>query len=817
MRSEQGRHNFEIQDDYPEREIHALTQEISDIKGQLAAEIEKRRQFEKTLSNHLKFDRLLSEFSSRLVSIPLHQADKELEHALKRINKFFGGDLRALLEVLPDKTAWKITHFVATDDIPSIPVGMELQSSICPWSFNKVIQKREPFSFSRLDDLPFEASVDKQTFLSWGIRSMLEVPIIPGDSVDRLIVVNSVRKECAWDEELVPKLQILGEIFANALKRKQSELELGESAERLSLATESANMGMWVMNVETGLLRVSEKMRELFQFPPEEVLGFERLVEVIYPGDRAMFREHIDQSVRERQFFRVEYRIGKPDGDIRWIVTRGRPCRNAKGSSLHLMGVSMDITENKLVGLQLEKSQTLLDALINSTPDLIWSVDAERFGLIIFNRSLYEYFLHGIGLHIQVGMNPDDLLPTQEYARKWHAFYRRALEEGSFTTEYQVYAGNRTLRLNFNILKRDDTVLGVSVFGQDITGLKGMEEQLRWQLEEIETLKQQTEKENVYLRQEIKTGRGFGNIIGDSVALKYVLFRSQQVAPTDATVLILGETGTGKGMVAYAVHEMSPRKDKPMVTINCAALPENLIESELFGREKGAFTGAHLRQVGRFEAANGGTIFLDEIGEMPLTLQTKLLRVLQDGEFERLGSNRTIKVDVRVIAATSRDLKVEVQNGRFREDLFYRLNVFPVSIPPLRMRSEDIPQLVHHFIGKYARKCGKNIKTISMSTMQILQNYEWPGNVRELEHIIERAVIISQGSALELTDYLDLEAGDKPEESLKDLEAMEREHILKVLQKTHWKIDGEGGAAGILGLNPSTLRFRIKKLDITRP
>ena len=263
--------------------------------------------------------------------------------------------------------------------------------------------------------------------------------------------------------------------------------------------------------------------------------------------------------------------------------------------------------------------------------------------------------------------------------------------------------------------------------------------------------------------------------------------------------------------------KMSSRKHKSIVTVNCAALPENLIESELFGREKGAFTGAHAKQVGRFEVANGGTIFLDEIGEMPLGIQAKLLRVLQDGQFERLGSAKTIKVDVRVIAATSRDLKVEIQNGRFREDLFYRLNVFPVSIPPLRMRSEDIPLLVHYFINKYARKCAKRIETVSKSTMQILQDYEWPGNVRELEHVIERAIITSEGSALDLADYLDLKAGNKPEESLKDLEAMEREYILKVLQKTRWKIDGEGGAAGILGLNPSTLRFRIKKLDITRP
>ncbi len=253
-----------------------------------------------------------------------------------------------------------------------------------------------------------------------------------------------------------------------------------------------------------------------------------------------------------------------------------------------------------------------------------------------------------------------------------------------------------------------------------------------------------------------------------------------------------------------------------MVTVNCAALPGNLIESELFGREKGAFTGADAKQVGRFEIADGGTIFLDEIGELPLELQAKLLRVLQEGEFERLGSPRTIKVDVRVIASTSRDLKAEVRSRRFREDLFYRLNVFPVTVPPLRVRADDIPQLVQHFIEKYARKIGRQIKTVTKTTMKSLQEYPWPGNVRELEHVIERAVITSDGPVLRLADRLDPEPPQMREDSLKSLADIEREHILRVLQKTHWKIDGERGAASILKLHPSTLRFRLKKLDIHR-
>ncbi len=340
---------------------------------------------------------------------------------------------------------------------------------------------------------------------------------------------------------------------------------------------------------------------------------------------------------------------------------------------------------------------------------------------------------------------------------------------------------------------------------------------LREHLDEIKRLKLQLEKENIYLREEIKTIQGFEKIVGKSSTLQYVLFKVQQVAPTDATVLILGETGTGKGLVAHAIHELSARNNLPMITVNCAALPANLIESELFGREKGAFTGAYARQVGRFEAADGGTIFLDEIGEMPLELQTRLLRVLESGEFERLGSPKTIKVEVRVIASTNRDLETEVRNKRFREDLFYRLNAFPISVPPLRKRSEDIPELISYFVDKYARKFGKKVESVPNSMMRTLKEHPWPGNVRELEHVIERAVISSPGPVLRLMDVIGREVAEPGEEPLKELEAIERAYILKVLCKTGWKIEGEGGAASILGLNPSTLRFRIKKLAIKRP
>ncbi len=349
---------------------------------------------------------------------------------------------------------------------------------------------------------------------------------------------------------------------------------------------------------------------------------------------------------------------------------------------------------------------------------------------------------------------------------------------------------------------------------KEIEDRKQAEKELQRALAEIEQLKDRLQRENIYLRDEIKLEHNFEEIIGQSDALKYVLFKVEQVAPTDSTALILGETGTGKELVARAIHNESSRRDRPLVKVNCATLPSNLIESELFGHEKGAFTGAQIKQIGRFELADGGTIFLDEIGDLPLDLQVKLLRVLQDGEFERLGSSRTIKSDVRIIAATNRNLKEEVGKGRFREDLWYRLNVFPITVPPLRQRREDIPLLVRSFVRKFSRKMGKEITRIAPQETEALQNYSWPGNVRELENVIERAVIVSQGPTLSVKVPKTFENTTHGKQSLEEIE---REHIIRVLEESGWKIEGKSGAAQILALNPGTLRSRMKKLGIKRP
>ncbi|MBW1848536.1 MAG: sigma 54-interacting transcriptional regulator [Deltaproteobacteria bacterium] len=331
--------------------------------------------------------------------------------------------------------------------------------------------------------------------------------------------------------------------------------------------------------------------------------------------------------------------------------------------------------------------------------------------------------------------------------------------------------------------------------------------------DEIKLLKDRLAQENIYLRQEIVVQFRHDEIIGDSDAMKGVLKLAKMVAKQDTSVLILGETGTGKELIARAIHNISQRKDRAMIKVNCAALPATLIESELFGREKGAFTGALSRQVGRFEAADGSTIFLDEIGDMPLEMQAKLLRVLQDGQFERLGSAESVTADVRLIAATNHNLEQEMRAGRFRQDLYYRLSVFPITVPPLRERRGDIPLLVWSFVREFGESMGKSIIEISKKAMDTLKSYSWPGNVRELKNIVERAMILSTGTTLHL-DQMGFEDAEATQSTT--LKRVEKNHILEILEDTGWKISGRNGAAEVLGLKESTLRARLKKLGIQR-
>ena len=401
-------------------------------------------------------------------------------------------------------------------------------------------------------------------------------------------------------------------------------------------------------------------------------------------------------------------------------------------------------------------------------------------------------------------------------------FPRQFLLAPGFTTGCMlpIPSGNRVVgtlglvRTENNSFTHDEINFFVQVSNQ--IGI-AVENALAYQ--QIRELKEKLGQENVYLQDEIRNETNFEEIVGTSTALRRVLAKIETVAPTDSTVLIYGETGTGKELIARAIHNLSPRHANAFVKLNCAAIPTGLLESELFGHEKGAFTGAITQRIGRFEVANRGTIFLDEVGEIPLELQTKLLRVLQEREFERLGSSRTIRTDARLVAATNRDLAEMVEGQRFRSDLFYRLNVFPVRVPALRERQEDIPLLVRHFVQHYARRMNRVIDTIPSETMNALVRYPWPGNIRELQNLIERAVILSSGPVLRvpLKDLPNRTPVGSAKARPQTMEEAERAHILAALQDTKWVVGGPNGAAARLGMNRSTVLFRMKKLGIVKP
>ena len=391
--------------------------------------------------------------------------------------------------------------------------------------------------------------------------------------------------------------------------------------------------------------------------------------------------------------------------------------------------------------------------------------------------------------------------------------FNQASKSGSLQ-QHDFNCGHRVFTVVFAPVAGSDYT---NLYALEITGKKIVEQALQSALDEVKSLKNRLQLENRYLQDEIKQAHGNDAIIGNSEVQEKLLRKVGQVAKTDTTVLISGETGTGKELLARAIHAASQRKDRPLVKVNCAALPAGLIESELFGHEKGAFTGATARKTGRFELADGGTIFLDEIGDLPLELQSKLLRVLQEGDLERVGGNSTIHVNVRVISATNRNLSDRIAIGEFREDLFYRLNVFPIQSPPLRNRKKDIALLAHHFLQKYSAKIGKQFKVIDAPVLARLLAYEWPGNVRELENIIERAIILSEGSTLQLEEAFDLNvAPQRLQQGEKTIKEVEQEMMRSALEVCGWKIEGDTGAATKLGVAPSTLRERIKKYGLQR-
>ena len=600
---------------------------------------------------------------------------------------------------------------------------------------------------------------------------------------------------------------LITRLLVTQIRRRQAEDRFAKSfkANPQPISLTRVSDGLYV-DVNDSFLNISGYKRE-------EVIGHTSLELNIWetPAHRADFIQRLKQNGSLVNF---ETRLRTKDGSFRVFLSSAEKIEDS-GEECLLM-VSSDITDRVATQQALRESEERFRNMADSSPVMIW-VSGPDNSCTYVNKRWRDFT--GRTLQQELGSGWAEGIHPEDRDRSFQIYANSVEERKPFGIEYQLRRHDGEYRWIYDTgvprFSPDGEFLGFTGSCLDITERKQSEVELQQAHEELKQLKNQLEAENVYLQQELQLDPTFGEIVGQSDAIKYVLFKVTQVAPTDTTVLITGETGTGKELVARAIHGASSRKDRAFIKVNCGALAPSLIESELFGHEKGAFTGAGARKLGRFELASGGTIFLDEIGEVPLELQVKLLRVIQESEFERLGGSKTIKADVRIIAATNRNLKVEVENGSFREDLWYRLNVYPITVPPLRQRKEDIPLLVEHFVNGYAKKFGKTITSVSPRALHTFQNHSWPGNVRELANAIERAVIHAKGTVLHSIDRFE-EIVEEPPFAAKTLEEVEREYIARTLENTGWRIEGPHGAANVLGLNPSTLRTRMIKLGIQR-
>lgn len=517
-----------------------------------------------------------------------------------------------------------------------------------------------------------------------------------------------------------------------------------------------------------------------------------------------------------------EARVRRADGEYRWMLHYTIAERDKQGTIVKWYGSSIDIEDRKQAEERFRQDEMELRQIVDVVPQHIFVLEPDgRF--LYANRRDLEYT--GLTMedvlapdHFAKVLHPDDLERLQREREQviaqgipWESEARLLGKDGQY----------RWFLIRLNPL-RDAQGRIIRWYGTrtDIEDRKQAEDGLQTALDEVKKLKDQLYNENIALREEIDKASMFEEIVGTSPALQSVLSRVAKVAPTDSTVLITGETGTGKELIARAIHKRSHRSSRAFVTANCAAIPRDLIASELFGHEKGAFTGALQRRLGRFELAEGGTIFLDEVGELPAETQIALLRVLQEREFERVGGNEPISADVRVIAATNRDLEAAIAAGTFREDLFYRLNVFPIEIPPLRERKEDVPMLVEYFIHRYAKKAGKKIRTVEKSTLELLQAYHWPGNIRELQNVIERSVIVCDAEKLSVDEswlsreHLRAQPTNRPVPEVPVTH--EKEKIEAALAGTGGRVSGPSGAAAKLGIPPSTLESKIRSLKINK-
>jgi formate hydrogenlyase transcriptional activator len=768
------------------------------------------------LKARLRFETLIADLSLEFVKVPASDVDGQIMDAERRICEFLGLDLAALWQWSVDTpSVLTPTHVYAHDGLQA---PGQMRQEHFPWFLREMLAGRM-VAISSLAELPAEAAVDREVCRQLGVKSNLTIPLsVGGEPPIGVLGFNALRTERDWPEALVKRLQLVAQIFANALARKRADQALRESEERLNLAADSAEAGLWVLDCRTRVFWATKEARVLFGYSPDQVVSMDCFKESVLPDDWDLVRSSLERSLNSDEPLNVEYRIRLGDGRTRWIASRGRPRSEPSGEPGSLMGVSVDITDRKRAEEMFRSGQARLKAGADLAGIGCYEVDFvepscfadDRFHKICGVPAGYHPNLKILQLWMQ-HLHPEDQQRVLDERQKLHD---GRLERISIEYRYlHPTLGQRWIHHVARVSARDAAGRTTRSYGavRDITLQRQEHEALLQSYAEIEQLKERLQAEADYLKSEIKVTQDHGEVVGRSARIRKVLRQAEQVAPTDSSVLIYGETGTGKELIAQTIHRLSSRGSRVMVKVNCAALPSALVESELFGREKGAFTGALMRQVGRFELADGSTIFLDELGELPLEVQSKLLRVLQEGQLERLGSPKTIKVNVRVIGATNRDLAEEVRKGGFRADLYYRLNVFPIHVPPLRDRPEDIPLMVWAFIEEFSTRMGKKITQVPRKTMELLQRHSWPGNVRELRNVIEHSAIITTDETLRVPM---LEQANPEAMPFRTLADSEREHIMKALEKTGWRIKGPDGAATLLGLNPSTLYGRMRKLGI---
>jgi PAS domain S-box-containing protein len=610
------------------------------------------------------------------------------------------------------------------------------------------------------------------------------------------------------------------------LKRTEEDVRRSEAflaeGERLS------HIGTWGVNVASGDVLWSQEHFRIFDVDPRETKpSLELFWQKAHPEDRVRLQQLIEEAVQKKKDFASDFRIILSTGTTKHVHGTGHAVIDSSGS-LEFIGTTTDITERKQAEEHLRDSELRFRTLADTAPVMIWMTGTDKL-CCFFNKPWLVFtgrtMEQELGAGWTEGVHPEDLqrifdvyLPAFEARCPFNMEYRLKRANGEYGWVMESGVARYTPQGAFS---------GYIGSCTDITERKRSEDELRRSevalqnaYDEIKILKDQLYRENLALREEIDQASMFEEIVGTSPALQRVLSRVAKVAPTDSTVLITGETGTGKELVARAIHKHSQRAERAFVSVNCAATPSSLIASELFGHEKGAFTGAEQRRLGRFELAEGGTLFLDEVGELPAETQLALLRVLQEREFERVGGTQAISADVRVIAATNQDLQRAIVAGTFRMDLFYRLNVFPIEVPSLRERRDDIPMLVAYFIARYAGKTGKRIRSIEKATLELFQSYRWPGNIRELQNVVERSVILCDQDRFSVDESWLLRQSMphpiSPQPLTESLRNQEKEMIEHALVECKGRVAGPRGAATRLGIPQSTLANKIKTLGINK-